>query len=553
MKGKLGLILLIFTFSSTTFFAQTNNWIWARSSVGTTGSQSLGVSINADNYGNVFITGQFHDPTIAFGSFTLTNSDQSQVTTDLFVAKYDSIGNVLWAKRAGGNSFDDGWGVTTDLNGNLLVVGSFASSSIAFGSNILTNSSAIYDMFIVKYATNGNVLWAKSAGGASGFDVANSVTTDSAGNIYVAGYFGSAQITFGSFTLNNSGGQDAFVVKYDPSGNVIWAKSVGGANHDEFSSISTDGHANVFVTGQFQSPTINFATNVLTNNGNRDFMIAKYDSSGNVLWAKGAVGSQDEVGNSISADIGGSAYVTGYFRSPTITFGNIMLNNSGNQDAFIVKYDELGNVLWARSAIGTFNDEGYSATNDLFGNVYISGGFEFNDTITFGSTTLVPPAGSTAPMFIIKYDLNGNVLCASALSGGGDSPNGVSADPYGNAYVVGDFWSNPFIVGFDTLLFSSHFNVFVAKYDCSNNVGINEFIQPNNISFYPNPSEGIFTVDHKFTNGEISIYNSLGKIILQSQINESTSQIDLSEQPSGLYFVQIISDSKYYSEKLIKQ
>ena len=542
---------LLFTFYSEDSFAQTNNWIWARSSVGTTASQSLGVSIKADNYGNVFITGQFHDPTIAFGSFTLTNSDQSQVTTDLFVAKYDSIGNVIWAKRAGGISFDCGWGVTTDLIGNLLVVGNFASSSIAFGSNILTNSSTIYDMFIVKYATNGNVLWAKSAGGA-GNEAATSVTTDSVGNIYVAGYFYSSQITFGSFTLNNSGGQDAFVVKYDPSGNVIWAKSAGGANHDEFSSISTDGHANVFVTGQFQSPTINFATNVLTNTGNRDFMIAKYDSSGNVLWAKGAVGAQDEVGNSISADIGGSSYVTGHFRSPTITFGNIILNNSGNQDAFIVKYDEIGNVLWARSAIGAFNDEGYSASIDLFGNVYISGGFEFNDTITFGSTTLVPPAGSTAPLFIIKYDLNGNLLCASALSGGGDSPNGVSADPFGNAYVVGDFWSNPFIIGFDSLLLSSQFDVFVAKYDCNNNVGMNELNNDTNIALYPNPTNGIFNLDLENADGYIFIYNILGEIVLQSKINDTQIKFDLSNKPAGIYFVNVISDSKNYSKKIIK-
>ena len=541
---------LLFTFCSEDSFAQTNNWIWGRSAVGT-GSQALSVSVNADHFGNAFITGQFHDPTISFGPFTLTNSDPSQVTTDLFIAKYDSIGNVLWAKRAGGNSFDKGWSVTTDLGGNLLVTGDFASATITFGSTTLINSSTISDVFLVKYNTTGNLLWAKSAGG-SGNDIGHSVTTDNAGNIYISGYFNSPTITFGTTTLTNSGDRDAFLVKYDTNGNVIWAKSAGGAALDDFSSVCTDGYANVYVTGQFLSPTISIGSTMLTNSGNRDFLIAKYDSSGNVLWAKGAQGTSDEVGNSLSADSSGSVYVTGSFISSSVTFGTSTLTNTGNQNVFLVKYDELGNVIWARSAFGANNAVGFSASADVDGNVYVSGGFGYSDTITFGTASLSPPNGSTAPLFIVKYDLNGNVLCASALSGGGDVQNAVSADPFGNAYVTGDFWSNPFIVGNDTLILTSQYDVFVAKYDCNNNVGMNELNNDTHIALYPNPTNGIFNLDLEISVGYIFIYNILGEIVLQSKINDTQIKFDLSNQPAGIYFVNVISDSKNYSKKIIK-
>ena len=549
MKSRTVFCFLFFVCCLTNLFAQTNNWIWARSAVGT-GSQAFGLSVNADNVGNVFITGQFKNPTIAFGPYTFTNADPFLVTSDLFIAKYDSIGNVLWAKRAGGDSFESGQSVTTDVSGNLFVTGRFASQTITFGSITLTNAG-IYNIFIVKYDTNGNVIWAKSEGD-SGWDVGESVTTDNTGNIYVSGYFSSPTIAFGSTTLTNSGGQDAFLVKYDTNGNEVWAKSAGGTAHDVFSSVSTDGNANVYVTGQFLSPTISIGSTMLTNSGNRDFLIAKYDSSGNVLWAKGAQGTSDEVGNSLSADSSGSVYVTGSFISSSVTFGTSTLTNTGNQNVFLVKYDELGNVIWARSAVGANNAVGFSASADVDGNVYVSGGFGYSDTITFGTASLIPPSGSTAPLFIVKYDLNGNVLCASALSGGGDVQNAVSADPFGNAYVTGDFWSNPFILGNDTLILTSQYDVFVAKYDCNNNVGMNELNNDTNIALYPNPTNGIFNLDLEISVGYIFIYNILGEIVLQSKINDTQIKFDLSNQPAGIYFVNVISDSKNYSKKIIK-
>ena len=119
----------------------------------------------------------------------------------------------LWAQRAGGTDSDYGYSCSTDASGNIFVTGYFYSPSITFGTTTLTNASAgNNDMFIVKYDSNGNVLWAKSAGGTSN-DMGKSCSTDANGNVFVTGYFDSPSITFGSTTLTNAGGDDMFIVK----------------------------------------------------------------------------------------------------------------------------------------------------------------------------------------------------------------------------------------------------------------------------------------------------------------------------------------------------
>ena len=253
-------------------------------------------------------------------------------------------------------------------------------------------------------------------------------------------------------------------------------------------SVSTDTLGNSYVTGQFQSPSITFGGFTLTNadpiGNTSDFFIAEYDVSGNILWAKSVGGQSYDQGSSVSTDVSGNSYVVGVFSAPTITIGTFTLTSAGFTDVFIAKYDALGAVLWAKSAGGSGNDQSYSVSADAFGNAYVtaaSWGILSSPTMTFGSITLTPPAGSVDPMCIVKYDSNGNVLCASALSSGGDDQSGISADPFGNAYITGDFMSDPFVVGSDTLVLTGMENVFVAKYTCCNTPTVTVFADPSSI------------------------------------------------------------------------
>ncbi len=378
--------------------------------------------------------------------------------------------NWAWARSASDTNAEEGWSVATDASGNVFMTGFFIDSTITFDTTTLTNAGQ-NDIFVVKYDASGNALWAKSAGGTSD-DVGKSVAIDANGNVLVTGFFSSPTITFGTFTLTNVGIGDIFIVKYDASGTVLWAKSVGGTDYEVGNCIATDASGNVLITGYFYSPTITFGTFTLTNGGNAgdcDIFIVKYDSSGTVLWAKSAGGTSNDYGYSVATDASGNVLVTGYFYSPTITFGTFTLTNTGSADIFIVKYDASGTVLWAKSAGGTDEDEGYGIATDASGNVLATGYFT-SPTITFGSFTLTNPIniGIAPDIFIVKYDSSGTVLWAKSAGGSGGSEGySVATDASGNVLVAGSFYS-PFITfDSDTLFPSSSATdpMFLVKYN----------------------------------------------------------------------------------------
>ena len=462
----------ILVFSSITL-SQAPDFQWAKSAGGS--AEDVAYSVSTDASGNSYVTGYFTSTTITFGSTTLTSAGSN----DIYIVKYDASGNIIWAKNAGGNGQDIAESVVTDSTGNILIAGYFASSSITFGSTTLTNAGSC-DMFIVKYGSNGNVLWAKSAGG-SFLDFAQSVSTDANGNILVAGSFNSSTITFGSTTLTNVGSntKDLFLVKYDSNGNVLWAEGAGGTSHDEANSVSTDVSGNVYIAGSFSSSSITFGSTTLTNPGpssKADMFLVKYDASGNVLWAKSVVGSgsSTDYATSVTADISGNIYVAGNFNSPTITFGSTTLTNAVNtdnfEDIFLVKYDVNGNVIWAKSGGASDEDHVASAKTDSFGNLYLAGYFR-SSSIIFGSTTLTNANAPTGDVLIVKYDSNGNVIWAKSAGGSNnDYAWYVATDASNNIFITGNFSSSIITFGSTTLNNSGANDIFLAKLPAPCNV-----------------------------------------------------------------------------------
>ena len=160
----------------------------------------------------------------------------------------------------------------------------------------------------------------------------------------MGGSFQSNYISFDSITLTNTGPpySDFYLVKYDASGNVIWANSSkNSTSSDATYSICSDNDGNVFLTGPYQSYSITIGSTTLINNAapNRNFYIVKYTSSGDVVWAKGIGGSNDDAAYSICTDPDGNLIAGGYFTSPSITIGETTLTNwgSGTEDLFVAK------------------------------------------------------------------------------------------------------------------------------------------------------------------------------------------------------------------------
>ena len=234
------------------------SFIWAKQIGGT--FWESGYSIAADNAGSLFLTGYFYglvdfDPGPAI--FTLN----AIASSDIFILKLDVAGNFSWVKQTGGPLGGTGYSIAIDATGNIYTTGMFRGTiDIDPGPGVYNLTSAgNTDIYLSKLSSTGNFLWAKSIGG-TGYDRGSSVTTDLSGNVYLTAAFqATADVDPGPATINftSNGASDFFISRFDATGNLVWAKQVGGIGDDYSYSVRTNANGDVFTTGQF-SNTVDF-------------------------------------------------------------------------------------------------------------------------------------------------------------------------------------------------------------------------------------------------------------------------------------------------------
>lgn len=436
--------------------ASAQNCFWAKGNG--TNNDGSGNAIVTDLQGNVYTTGSFKSSSLVIGSTTLNNSNPGGDA--FFIAKYDPTGNAIWAKGASTGAI--GYGLEIDNEGNIYVTGEFFSTIITFDTTTINGNAISYgDFFLTKYTPNGDVLWAKSAGGNS-YDYGKSVSTDFNNNVYVAGYFYSDQIIFGNDTLVNTDTTDItketnlFITKFDKNGNSLWSRSAGGNKYEYAYAISVHQN-NVYVSGTFQSDSINFNGTILYNAypGSHVSFVTKYDINGNVLWANNF--GSGNVGNAIANDDIGNIYITGTFGA-IFPYGANTLN--GSQDVFILKLDSAGNSIWATKAGGTNEDVAYDIDIDS-NHIYITGYYKSN-IIIFGTDTLTNYGNQNPDIFIAKFDTAGNTIWGAKAGGTGtDLSYSIAIGKNNNTYFAGKLSSNPSYFGNATLN-PAGWNMFVA-------------------------------------------------------------------------------------------
>ena len=539
MKKQTLLLTLFILLGFSKANCQTPDWVWARSAQSNSSGIGEGYSISTDKSNNVYITGYYVD-SITFGSFILTTT----ANANFYLTKYDSSGNVIWAKSSvsSSNGYCIGYNICTDPFGNVYATGIFVDT-VSFGSYTLTGAGS-ENVFLVKYDSAGNVLWARSAIGV-GDNYGYQVSADLSGNIYVTGTFTSSTIAFGSYVLTNVAGYDIFIAKYDSFGNVIWAKRFGNNGDEVAYSIGTDALANLYVTGYFTSPSITFGSYTLTNTGLADIFLAKFDSFCNVLWAKSVSGTDNDFGYYLVADSLGNIYITGYYFSQSITFGSFTLNNQGAHDAFLAKYDSSGNVGWVKNIGGIGNQYGYCVAMDDLNKVYVIGSF-YSASVTIDTIVLQRPVVYDDPMFIAGCDSSGHLLWAKALGSGGDDDNSVAASTSGCIYVGGDFMVNSFYVGNDTLVLSgNNENAFVAKL-CYPQIGesVPEISINKEFILYPNPFDDKLTaspltpLQGRGEEEELTLFDVFGRVLLRRLFTNSAT-INTEQLARGIYFYEV--------------
>lgn len=343
-----------------------------------------GLSIKTDAAGNSFITGYFYG-TATFGSTNITASGSSQ---DIFIAKYDNSGTLVWVTSAGGISGDIGNGINIDGSGNVFITGQFIGTS-TFGSFSLTSmtdpttSSPSIDIFTAKLNSSAVFQWAKK-GSAPYTDRGLDVATDNSGNVFVTGQF-SDSITFDVVHYNNSNNA-IFLIKYDENGNEDWFRKISGTQSIAY-GITVDSLTNIFLTGDFQGNLIFWGTPnfTMTNGYTNGIFIAKYNSMADLIWATSAGSSSEVSSRNIALDDSSNAYIVGNFRCKLSSFadqyGQGTFNSVGYTDIFTAKYNSAGDWQWARNFGGHHEDNGVGITLNNSGQVLLTG--SFTDSIVF--------------------------------------------------------------------------------------------------------------------------------------------------------------------------
>jgi hypothetical protein len=387
---------------------------WVTSIGGTSGDD--GKSVAVDGNGNVYvIVNSSSSPLTIRNLATTYGTITGAGSSDCYIIKYNSLGQVQWATNIGGTLADSGNSIAVDGNGNVYVTGTYNSTSLTFRnfSNItagvitttvrgILSSGGTGDCFIAKLSTLGEVQWATNIVGNSSDQGLGIAVDKISGDVYVTGLFNSTA-SFRSFSnvasevINTSlfgtlsaSSSDTFIAKYNTLGLVQWATNIGGTNSDQGNSIAvyrnSDGTIiNVYVTGIYAS-TASFRTfssytaggvitttvhGTLAATGTGDCFIAKYNTLGQLQWATNIGGSNTDQGLGIAVDNDDNVYVTGTYvsislsirnftslplsNSPisTVLYGTLANSTSGTaSDIFIAKYSSLGQVQWATSIAG---------------------------------------------------------------------------------------------------------------------------------------------------------------------------------------------------------
>ncbi|MCW3104665.1 MAG: type sorting protein [Bacteroidetes bacterium] len=335
--------------------------LWAKGSINHSSIGSIILDMATDPSRNVIVVGMFNDSYFNFGGTSVYNTGLG----DVFIYKFDGLGNEQWARSGSGSSYDWAYGVNTDAAGNIYVTG--AAGTVTFGS-VTLSSAGSQNLFLLKYTPAGALTWGRMAGGTGG-EFGSAIQVDPVGNVYVSGY-GTCNYSFGPDTLIGHGGMDVVLLKYNVSGNPVWGINSTGTSSDysPSSALAIDDSCHLYLTGYFQSPSIGFGSYTLSNTGAyTDIYLASVDSSGNIVYAFRPPGRLSDVSNSITVDAAGGVFITGRFNSDTLDCGAHGLVNLDTltYTMFLAKFNGDSAVI---SPTSIEMHELSSATTDIYPN-----------------------------------------------------------------------------------------------------------------------------------------------------------------------------------------
>lgn len=471
---------LVLAFALISVQSHSQSLAWAKQFSGT--ASKLVNDIATDPAGNLYITGNFRgtvdfNPGSAVTNFTATD-------LDMFIVKLNAQGNFVWAKQIRGGSIAAGSAIAFHA-GSVYITGyyrgtvDFDPGPGEFNMTSVAPLSTNWDICILKLDADGNFGWAKSIGGL-GSESARKMRVDAAGNLVIACSMGSTTDFDpgpGVTEFTSAGGGDFVITKYNPSGDLLWAKHFGGSGFDEVYEMNLDATGNILAVGGFNN-AVDFDPGPgnfpMTSSAGTDAFVVKLSSNGDFNWARPFRGNGSQILYGITSDASGNSYMTGRFESSIDIDpgpGVNDISSTGGNDGIILKLAADGEVIWGKVLTGNLNQEGNDIAISEEGNLYISGSFSGTTDFDLGPLTSNLTAIGQLNPFLGVYTANGDLVWVKQFSA---TITHMLLTPSDNVIHYGTFRDS---VDFDpgpgttTLTaVSAEADIFIAQYSKSNRI-----------------------------------------------------------------------------------
>lgn len=555
------LCVFLFIFPKDTS-AQTYNWgVLTGNNVA---NYEVATCITQDGSGNIITCGWFNGNVFLEPGGSASIILQS-MQASAFISKSTPSGTLIWAKKLEGNSYTSINAVVTDAAGNVYVTGQHAGQT-DFDPNVgvatLSSPGNSSNMFVAKYDSNGNYVWANTAGSSGNTDAGYTIVLDNQNNVIVGGHFtGTANFDpllslAGSINAVNS--LDAFVAKYNNNGNFLWVRGWSPAKCQE---LATDASGSIYLFSQFNAPfdaEPGSAATIVNPVGDEDVFLLKLTPWGTLSWVRTLGSDGYESAGGIKC-VGTNLFICGeYSDTLDMDFGaNTNFLYTANDNSYLAKYDTAGNFSWAKRFGGDSTQvrfEGLDiATN---GDITLVGAYR-----TYGGVTIdADPNAGVYPLttnatqeagLVIRVDANGNFKNAFEI----ETTTRVvlysaTSDANNNVYVAGFYTDSVYIDPSSTAISgisNGYEDILIAKYTFTATTNLNEMAPQSSFSLFPNPAKDKVFVKWNNENtsiAQIKIYNMKGESILNKKINgtiKGNIELALPSLSKGIYTVQMIS------------
>ncbi len=564
----------LFSLTEATLLAQPVEW--ARSVV--SADYSAGSDISIDTRGNVLIAGVYRD------EITYHNDPQyrlsNQGKTDIMLIKTTPDGDIRWQRTIGGVGEDKVFRIATDLQNNVYITGSF-ERVIHFENEDDTHtleSQGKEDAFLAKFDADGNILWSARAGGARS-DQGIGLAVDDTGNAYVTGFF-EEEATFGTTTtttLVSEGQLDAFLVRFNPAGEMDWVRSIGGIKRDLASGVGIDSAGRIYIAGVTRGPEPLLVDSGIVQGapaGQDDIFLARFSEAGDLESLSYSGGRGFDAVNGIVVDDADRVYITGYFEDDAALSdfqGNAYLMLGQSFDVFVARFEHDGSLSWVNTAGGERWDNAYDLDVDRAGNVYVTGLFRSVADFTVDDEPANVTGVGESNAFVVKYRNNGSVAGLQMIDGPKSEGSGVATNDSGDVFLTGVFVQQAVFKDSDASLNSTSFNSFIVKY---NPQGLDDSLPRDELQIdgsdrpmfavhqnFPNPVVDQTTLEVELAESahvRLIVHDILGRVLAELHNNDLAAGLhrfiyDVGQLAKGTYFYTLETPASRFTRSMVVQ